>query len=1102
MAWLEHPRLLSHFLTKGNSMAYTVNTSAAALNRAFNNANATPTAFAATAAALTADQIAAANTFDDASLTDLALSTKVLTNMGILPSTVAEVVALEAALADYFAGPGKGNRGFVVLQLAEILSGIAATDTFYGAAATAWNAEVAASVADATGVAYTLTTAKDTVAGGSNVDSIIGALTTLSSGDTFGVTDVIDGGAGNDSITLTMEKAFTGFTTGSMKNVESVTLTNNGAASFAFDGSGTTGVTSYTLNAAAAPITLTDVDSGVTTYNINGLGAAKTSGRDFATTLNTLASEVAGTADTVALNVNGVGYSSSSVMTTDMDYIETVNLGVTGSNFLSLSGSANIKTLNVTGAGTVNITAVPTTLTKFDASAATGGVTANLTGTSGQLTKIATGSGNDALTLNTADFSGTVAIAGGAGTNGLTLNNSTASYVGEYALTGFQTLTLASVTGAMTYSGTNTTGLNKINVGSTNTAAATFVNMGTGAYTFASTGVTNTNGDVTSDHTGATTVTYAAAATTATETPEGDFTFGSSTGALTVNVGAAISTAESLITATKATSLTLNTTSQKNTAGTSELTTFNNAISVPEATSVTVNNAGTIGTGAAITAAKATTVNITNGTVAGSLAINAAKATSLTVATDADLNLAPSAQSTVSSDLSYVESVSVTNTSGTTTLGALPKLNTATFVGAGVTGGTVTDSALALGAISGGSNSYGIDITATGYKGGVTQTGALTTGTGYDINFTGTGVTGNISLGVGSTIGTSSVDDITINVAGATGTVTATAITANQVGGDVKFLAANAGTVTVAGSASSGVVTATGFTGDNVTVDLSGTGSSSSGTLTVGANTSASVTGSSLVANNIYVTGSSTSTAMSVYAKGGILADTLTVNGGAAQTAITVTGDLGAGGVSGTDTVTVSSRGTINISGLLNYETATLTGTSAANTITGGAGDDAIRGGAGQDTLVGGAGYNSYRFNDADSLVTAPDTISGFSTTDELWYDGSNSLAIKGAATGSAVAGTTATINANGVVTFSGTTPATLTAAADAVDSAIGETTTSTTAYMAFFQFGGSTYAYIDATGTTTTATDLVIKITGISLPTTVITDTISTTSGLSGFGA
>jgi len=307
----------------------------------------------------------------------------------------------------------------------------------------------------------------------------------------------------------------------------------------------------------------------------------------------------------------------------------------------------------------------------------------------------------------------------------------------------------------------------------------------------------------------------------------------------------------------------------------------------------------------------------------------------------------------------------------------------------------------------------------------------------------------------------------------------------------VKFLAAGAGTAIV-GS----------FTGDNVTVDLSGTGASSSGTLTVGANTSASVTGSSLVANTIAVTGSSTSTAMSVYAKGGILADSLTVTGGSAQTAITVTGDLGAGGVSGTDTVTVSSKGTINISGLLNYESATLTGTSAANTITGGSGDDVIRGAQGQDTLVGGAGYNSYRFNDLDSLVSAPDTISGFSTTDELWYDGSNALAIMGAYTGTAVAGTTATINANGVVTFSGTTPATLTAAADAVNTAVGETSTTTTAYMAFFQFGGSTYAYVDVLGSSTTATDLVIKITGISLPTTVISDTISTTSGLSGFGA
>jgi len=1006
---------------------------------------------------------------------------------------------LEAALADYFAGPGKGNRGFVVLQLAEILSGFAATDVFYGAAATAWNAEVAASVADSVAQTTALTTAKDTIVGSSGDDVYTGSLASLSSTDTLGVTDSISGGAGNDTLKLSLQKLFSGFTTGGLTGVETVELTNNGAAAFDFDATGSVGVTTYTINAAKSAVTLSDVQSGVTTYNVNGLGADGLTSLAFASVLDSTATERAGTADAVALNVNGVGYSSASAMTTDLDYIETVNLGVTGANFVSLSGSANVKTLNVTGSGTVNVTAVPTTLTKFNASAATGAVTANLTGTTAQLTQIALGSANDTLTLAAEDFSGTAAISGGAGTNSLTFTNATASKVSEYALTGFQTLTIGASSQDMTFSGTNTTDLTSIKIGSTTAAATTFVNMGSGALSFTGTGVTPEAGDISSDHTGATTLTLTAVKTTATDTPLADYTFSESAGALTVNVGGAIgTTTDTVITAPKVTSLALTTTSKLTTAG-AELTSFDSQISVPKATTFTVNSGGTLGTNAAITAAIATSATITNGTNAGAIAINAAKLTDLTVTSGATLDLSSTtANTSVAPSLAYVEKLTVTNTSGTTTLPALAKLGTATLSGTGVTTNTtVTDSIFTSAALGQSSNTYDLGVTATGFKGGFTTSTALNTGTGYDISFTGTGLTGAVSLASGGTIGSANVDDITVNVAGAGGAVTIGAI---QAAGDVVFNAAGAGTTTVST-----------FTGDNVTVDLSGTGSSSSGTLAVTAATSASVTGSTLVANTITVTAADTATkatgALTVYAKGGVLTDSLTITGTSAQTSVTVTGNLGAQASNASDTVTINAPGTIDISGLTGYETSILNGylttaplTSSANTITGGAGADVIRGGKGQDTLTGNAGADSFRFNDGDSLVSAPDTIVDFKAEDEIWYDsGTATLATSGTAT---VSGVTATLNSYGVAVLTGTTPSTLTAAANAVDQAIGETA----GLMALFTFGGSTYAYIDATGASTPSgtaqtADIVIKLTGVSLPSAVNSDTVTTT-GISGFGA
>ncbi len=77
------------------------------------------------------------------SLSEDALSTMVLTNLGLLPNA-----GLQVALKDYLVAIGKNNVGVVAVQLGQILSGLenATGDlAIYSAAAVRWNNEVTAS---------------------------------------------------------------------------------------------------------------------------------------------------------------------------------------------------------------------------------------------------------------------------------------------------------------------------------------------------------------------------------------------------------------------------------------------------------------------------------------------------------------------------------------------------------------------------------------------------------------------------------------------------------------------------------------------------------------------------------------------------------------------------------------------------------------------------------------------------------------------------------------------------------------------------------------------------------------------------------------------
>ena len=93
---------------------------------------------------------------------------------------------------------------------------------------------------------------------------------------------------------------------------------------------------------------------------------------------------------------------------------------------------------------------------------------------------------------------------------------------------------------------------------------------------------------------------------------------------------------------------------------------------------------------------------------------------------------------------------------------------------------------------------------------------------------------------------------------------------------------------------------------------------------------------------------------------------------------ITLKGDLDLG----TDSVSVdasaittnTNKATIDLSGLSNYDTATIIGGAGNDTITGGAGDDTIIGGAGGDTLTGGDGSDEFIFNAGDADISAKDS--------------------------------------------------------------------------------------------------------------------------------
>ena len=626
---------------------------------------------------------------------------------------------------------------------------------------------------------FALTVGTDAMTGGTGADTFSAVSSTLSSTKTLGTSDVLDGGAGADSLTVAVAASFTGMATaGSIKNIETINLTNSGTVSRTFDATGVTGATAYVIDATTGLVNLTDLDVSPTISLSNYAKAGA-----FSIAYKTKAAELTGTADAMAFTISGLGTvenlattaTEQKIVTATLTDIETVNLAATGDNVVAFAGT-DMKKLAITGAGNVKVTGVSTSTTSVDASASTGNIVVDATATTATLTSISTGTGTDSVTYDEVDGAANMELVGGTGTDSLTLNSNGGTV--QYSMSGFETLALGTVTtAALTMSGSNTTELNTLSTKSTVAQTVSLVNMGAIDLTMISKGVTDNAGDISSNHTGTTVINYTADAASVTaktvQAPLAEMTF-SGTSDLTVNVGAYTDNSGSDIVAASTTSLAINVASGKNSAATPvELTVFGGDVTAAKATSLTIVAEGKID-GPTVTVAKAINATITNGANAGTMVLDAAILEELTVVSGKTFNMS-------SAVLTKVQTADLTANDGLFDLvgETLPAISSLTIAGSGVTSTTAstTASSFQVGNI-GGDNAYAITVNASGLKGGAT-TGTIDTGAGYDITIDANAVTGTVVLGnIGAT---TTGTNVTVSTAGTGGVVNLATVDATGV---------------------------------------------------------------------------------------------------------------------------------------------------------------------------------------------------------------------------------------------------------------------------------------------------------------------------------
>jgi hypothetical protein len=284
----------------------------------------------------------------------------------------------------------------------EVINGVNETD----ASVAAGKAESDAFFAEGTPPTVSvLTTAIDNIAGTAGADQINGVVSAAPNG-TFNTGDTINGGAGEDTLSLIITDGAT-VTPASLTNVETLVVQDLSGGSINLVNA--TGLTTIASNNSSADTSFSGLG------NIVDLRVSNSpAGADLFVSYD--ASVVAGVNDTQDItfeNLNGGGTTFVNV-----NGIEQLNVTAIGDNVAGVDGSP-FATVNTLGAGNLvyaNFFGAPTTT--FNAAAATGDIAATFSGNNQAVTG---GAGDDVfnfLTTLTADDT----VNGGAGVDSVQLD--------------------------------------------------------------------------------------------------------------------------------------------------------------------------------------------------------------------------------------------------------------------------------------------------------------------------------------------------------------------------------------------------------------------------------------------------------------------------------------------------------------------------------------------------------------------------------------------------------------------------------------------------------------------------------------------------------